>query len=382
MAGTVTGLRIKVLSVFGTRPEAIKMAPVVLALAADGRFECRVCLTGQHAEMLSQVMDVFGMTADIDLKIMRDGQGLTHITTAVLQGLEPILNEWRPDWVLVHGDTTTSTAAALAAFYAGCKIGHVEAGLRTRNLHSPWPEEANRQLTGRLADLHFAPTRQAELNLLEEAVGADRIVHTGNTVIDALYLARGKLASDATLRTSLDSQFSWIDPAKRLILVTNHRRENLDGGIARVCRALAEIARRGDVQLVFPVHLNPKVREAVDLELADVRDVHLIDPVAYLPFVWLMDRATLVVTDSGGVQEEAPSFGKPVLVTRDTTERPEAIEAGTATLVGTDHAALVRRVSTLLDNADEYNVMAQAHNPYGDGQASRRILDALEAHSA
>lgn len=370
------------LSVFGTRPEAIKMAPVVLALAADRRFESRVCITGQHSEMLSQMIDVFGIRPDMDLKIMRDGQGLTHITTAVLQRLEPIINEWRPNWVLVHGDTTTSTAAALSAFYAGCKIGHVEAGLRTRNLQSPWPEEANRQLTGRLADLHFAPTQQAVQNLLNEAVDADRIVQTGNTVIDALNLARELLASNDTLRASLESQFCWLNPDKRLILITIHRRENLDGGIARVSQALAKIARRGDVQLVFPVHLNPKVRHAVGRELANVRDVHLIDPVAYLPFVWLMNQATLVITDSGGIQEEAPNFGKPVLVTRDTTERPEAIEAGTAILVGTDPDVIVSRTSTLLDNSEAYDAMAHAHNPYGDGQAALRILDAIEAHTA
>lgn len=369
---------IKVLSVFGTRPEAIKMAPVVLALAGDPAFDARVCLSGQHAEMLAQVMQVFGMTADIDLKIMRAGQGLTHITTAVLQGLEPILSDWKPDWVLVHGDTTTSTAAALAAFYAGCKVGHVEAGLRTRNLQSPWPEEANRQLTGRLATLHFAPTDQAKANLLEEAVAESRIPVTGNTVIDALLLAREKLAANGDLQAELAQQFAFLDPAKRLILVTGHRRENHDGGIASVCRALAQVAARGDVQVIYPVHLNPKVKAAADSELAGVGDVHLIDPLSYLPFVWLMDKCSLVVTDSGGIQEEAPSFGKPVLVTRDTTERPEAVAAGTARLVGTDQAGLVAHVNELLDNNESYAAMAQAHNPYGDGQAAARILASLK----
>ena len=362
---------------FGTRPEAIKMAPVVLALRDDPRFEGIVCTTGQHAEMLDQVMQVFGMTADVDLKIMRDGQGLTHITTAVLEGLETVFAEIKPDWVLVHGDTTTSTAAALAAFYAGIPVGHVEAGLRTHNLMSPWPEEANRQITGRLASLHFAPTSLSRQNLLDEAVPADRISVTGNTVIDALLTARVKLASQTETTAAFAQQFDFLDPAKRLILVTGHRRENHDGGIARVCAALAEIAARGDVQIVYPVHLNPKVKTAVDHVLKGVQNVHLITPQSYLPFVWLIDKATLVITDSGGIQEEAPSFGKPVLVTRDTTERPEAVEAGTVRLVGTDPAALVRETALLLDDDAAYQRMAYAHNPYGDGQAAARILDAI-----
>ena len=353
------------------------MAPVVLALRDDPRFEGIVCTTGQHAEMLDQVMQVFGMTADVDLKIMRDGQGLTHITTAVLEGLETVFAEIKPDWVLVHGDTTTSTAAALAAFYAGIPVGHVEAGLRTRNLMSPWPEEANRQITGRLASLHFAPTSLSRQNLLDEAVPADRISVTGNTVIDALLTARVKLASQTETTAAFAQQFDFLDPAKRLILVTGHRRENHDGGIARVCAALAEIAARGDVQIVYPVHLNPKVKTAVDHVLKGVQNVHLITPQSYLPFVWLIDKATLVITDSGGIQEEAPSFGKPVLVTRDTTERPEAVEAGTVRLVGTDPAALVRETALLLDDDAAYQRMAYAHNPYGDGQAAARILDAI-----
>jgi UDP-N-acetylglucosamine 2-epimerase (non-hydrolysing) len=373
---------LRVLSIFGTRPEAIKMAPVVAALRDDPRFESIVCVTGQHSEMLGQVMDVFGLTANIDLKIMRDGQGLTHITTAVLQGLEPVLAEIKPDWVLVHGDTTTSTAAALAAFYAGVRIGHVEAGLRTRNLMSPWPEEANRQLTGRLATLHFAPTALARQNLVEEAVPSANVCVTGNTVIDALLNARAKLAADRALNAEFEAQFSYLDPTKRLILVTGHRRENHDGGIARVCAALASLAARGDVQIIYPVHLNPKVKQAVDPILQDVKDVFLITPQSYLPFVWLIDRAALVVTDSGGLQEEAPSFGKPVLVTRDTTERPEAVDAGTVRLVGTDQAALVREANRLLDDHAAYQEMAFAHNPYGDGLAAPRILDALAARSA
>ncbi len=355
------------------------MAPVVLALGRDRRFESFVCVTGQHAEMLAQVNDLFGIVPDYDLKVMKPKQGLTHITTAVLEGLEPVLAQIKPDWVLVHGDTTTSTAAALAAFYAGVKVGHVEAGLRTRNLKSPWPEEANRQITGRLADLHFAPTVQARRNLLDEAVQDHQIVVTGNTVIDALHIVKKRLDTEELLRIGIGSQFSFLDPSKRLILVTGHRRENHDGGIARVCEALASIAGRGDVQVLYPVHLNPKVKAAADAVLADVKDVYLIDPVPYLPFAWLLDRSYLVVTDSGGVQEEAPSFGRPVLVTRNTTERPEAVEAGTVLLVGTDRDRLIAEVSRLLDDTDAYERMSRAHNPYGDGFAATRIADALVA---
>jgi UDP-N-acetylglucosamine 2-epimerase (non-hydrolysing) len=368
---------IKVLSVFGTRPEAVKMAPVVLALAADPRFDSKVCVTGQHAEMLEQVNSLFGIVPDIDLKIMKAGQGLTHITTAVLTGLEPVLAEMQPDYVLVHGDTTTSTAAALAAFYAGIKVGHVEAGLRTHNLQSPWPEEANRQITGRLADLHFAPTALSRSNLLAESVSDSAIYVTGNTVIDALFMVKDKIENDAQLTAEFAAQFPFLDPSKRLILVTGHRRENHDGGIARVCAALAEIAARGDVQIIYPVHLNPKVKSAVDLVLNGVSNVYLTAPLSYLPFVWLLNQASIVVTDSGGLQEEAPSFGKPVLVTRDTTERPEAVDAGTVRLIGTDTDALIREACHLLDDNDSYSAMARAHNPYGDGKSAQRIADIL-----
>jgi UDP-N-acetylglucosamine 2-epimerase (non-hydrolysing) len=368
---------IKVLSVFGTRPEAVKMAPVVLALAADPRFDSKVCVTGQHAEMLEQVNSLFGIVPDVDLKIMKAGQGLTHITTAVLTGLEPVLAEMRPDYVLVHGDTTTSTAAALAAFYAGIKVGHVEAGLRTHNLQSPWPEEANRQITGRLADLHFAPTALSRSNLLAESVSDSAIYVTGNTVIDALFKVKDKIENDAQLSAEFAAQFPFLDPSKRLILVTGHRRENHDGGIARVCAALAEIAARGDVQIVYPVHLNPKVKSAVDLVLNGVSNVYLTAPLSYLPFVWLLYQASIVVTDSGGLQEEAPSFGKPVLVTRDTTERPEAVDAGTVRLIGTDTDALIREACHLLDDNESYSAMARAHNPYGDGKSAQRIADIL-----
>ncbi len=353
------------------------MAPVVKALEADERFEAKVCVTGQHAEMLQQVNSLFDISPDIDLKIMKAGQGLTHITTAVLQGLEAVLEDIRPDHVLVHGDTTTSTAAALAAFYAGIPVSHVEAGLRTHNMHSPWPEEANRQITGRLATHHFAPTELSRNNLLKENVAAANIHVTGNTVIDALLMTKARLNDDISLNNQSQAQFPFLDKTKRLILVTGHRRENHQGGIERVCQALARLSQRGDVQIVYPVHLNPKVRKVADKVLRDVDNVFLIDPVSYLPFVWLLDACDLVVTDSGGLQEEAPSFGKPVLVTRDTTERPEAIDAGTVRLIGTDTEGLIAHASELLDDQVMYSAMSMAHNPYGDGKAAARIVEVL-----
>lgn len=367
----------KILSVFGTRPEAIKMAPVVKALEADDRFTAQVCVTGQHAQMLEQVNQLFNITPDYDLKIMRAGQGLTHITTAVLEGMEKVLGETKPDYILVHGDTTTSTAAALAAFYAGIPVGHVEAGLRTHNLQSPWPEEANRQITGRLAKLHFAPTQLSHENLIAENVNEDDIYVTGNTVIDALLMIIDQLENDSDLNAQYAGQFPFLDDSKRLILVTGHRRENHDGGIERVCEALANLSKRGDVQIVYPVHLNPKVKAAATKVLDGVDNIYLIDPLSYLPFVWMLNKSHIVVTDSGGLQEEAPSLGKPVLVTRDTTERPEAIDAGTVKLVGTDTDALISNLNQLLDDTALYRAMSMAHNPYGDGKAAARILDAL-----
>lgn len=367
----------RVLTVFGTRPEAIKMAPVLARLGEDPRFESIVCVTGQHSEMLAQVNTLFGIAPDFDLKVMKHGQGLTHITTSVLEGLAPVLSEVKPDIVLVHGDTTTSMTSALAAFYAGIDVGHVEAGLRTRNLYSPWPEEMNRQVTARIASIHFAPTALSRENLLAEAIDDAGIHVTGNTVIDALFMVKSRLDADAALRSAQQALFPFLDPGKRLILVTGHRRENHDGGIARVCSALAGIARRGDVQVVYPVHLNPAVLSAARAVLGDVEDVFLIEPQSYLPFTWLLDQCHLVVTDSGGIQEEAPSLGKPVIVTRDTTERPEAVEAGTVKLVGTISTQLEIEVNLLLDDAATYNQMARAHNPYGDGHASGRIAQAL-----
>lgn len=368
----------RVMSVFGTRPEAIKMAPVVRAIEADPDLTSQLCLTGQHEEMLAQVVDLFELKPDRNLRIMKAAQGLTHVTCAVLTGMETALAEFKPDWVLVHGDTTTTMAAAMAAFYAGVPVGHVEAGLRTRDLSAPWPEEGNRQIAGRLTRLHFAPTARSRQNLLEEAVPESWIHVTGNTVVDALLHVRDHVLNGET-EARIARDFGWLDPSKRLILVTGHRRENFDGGLARVCDALARLAARGDVEIVYPVHLNPKVRATADAVLAGRGGVHLIPPLSYLPFVWLMNRADIIVTDSGGVQEEAPSLGKPVLVTREVTERPEAVEAGTVRLVGTDDALLEAEIIRLLDDPAAYQEMARAHNPYGDGQAAARIAAALKA---
>ncbi|WP_052315141.1 non-hydrolyzing UDP-N-acetylglucosamine 2-epimerase [Thiocystis violascens] len=369
----------RILTVFGTRPEAIKMAPVVRALAADPAFDSRVCVTAQHRQMLDQVLQLFEIQPDFDLDLMQPGQDLTDITANVLIGLRSVLSNFQPDLVLVHGDTTTTCAAALASYYQRIPVGHVEAGLRTGNIYSPWPEEMNRRLTGNLTELHFAPTERARDNLLREGVNAERITVTGNTVIDALLDVVQRLRADDGLRQGLLSQFDFLDPARRLILVTGHRRENFGEGFERICASLATLARRPDVQIVYPVHLNPNVQEPVRRLLGASDKIHLIAPLDYLPFVALMDRADLLITDSGGVQEEAPSIGKPVLVMRDTTERPEAVEAGTVRLVGTDTVAIVREATRLLDDPDAYRAMSRAHNPYGDGQAAARILATLRA---
>ncbi|CAM3894487.1 MULTISPECIES: non-hydrolyzing UDP-N-acetylglucosamine 2-epimerase [Rahnella] len=371
----------KVLTIFGTRPEAIKMAPLVHALSQDAAFESRVCVTAQHREMLDQVLRLFEITPDYDLNIMKPGQGLTEITSRILTGLKPVLDEFRPDVVLVHGDTTTTLSASLAAFYHQIPVGHVEAGLRTGDLSSPWPEEGNRVLTGHLAKWHFAPTENARTNLQREGISADGIFVTGNTVIDALLWVRDRVKNDTSLAQQLAENYPFLDAAKKLILVTGHRRESFGGGFERICSALAEIARQHpDVQIVYPVHLNPNVSEPVNRILQGIDNIILIDPQDYLPFVYLMDKACLILTDSGGVQEEAPSLGKPVLVMRETTERPEAVDAGTVRLVGTDPATIVEEVNRLLNNEDEYNSMSRAHNPYGDGDACRHILDALKNH--
>jgi len=367
----------RILTVFGTRPEAIKMAPVLRRLADAPGIDSRVCVTAQHRQMLDQVLELFGIVPDWDLDLMRAGQGLTYITTAVLEGLSPILRDWRPDRILVQGDTTTTMVASLAAFYEKVPVGHVEAGLRTGNVFSPWPEEMNRRLTSVIADLHFAPTERSKQNLLREGVDLAHITVTGNTVIDALFDTVAILDADPARTAALEAALPRTTPGKRVILVTGHRRENFDGGIERVARALLRLAGRGDVEIVFPVHLNPNVQDVVHAVLGGRKSIHLIKPLDYLPFVHMMRKADLIITDSGGVQEEAPSLGTPVLVTRDTTERPEAVEAGTVELVGTDADLLVARASRLLDDEAAYAAMAHAHNPYGDGRAAGRILEVL-----
>lgn len=370
--------KMKTLTVFGTRPEAIKMAPLALRLADDSRFEAKVCVTAQHRQMLDQVLDLFELKPDFDLNVMKPGQGLTDVTIAILQGMEGVFRSFRPDVVLVHGDTTTTLATSLAAFYNKVPVAHVEAGLRTGNLQSPWPEEANRKLTGALANLHFPPTERSRLNLLREGVDPAKIHVVGNTVVDALLAVVSKLEQDDEMRDQFARAFDFLSPEKRLVLVTGHRRESFGDGFERICAALAELARRHpDVEILYPVHLNPNVREPINRLLSGMDNVHLMEPLDYLPFVYLMRRSHLILTDSGGIQEEAPSLGKPVLVMRDTTERPEAVEAGTVRLVGTDIGMIVGAAETLLTDAAAYRQMSFAHNPYGDGKACERIVGAL-----
>lgn len=368
----------KILIVFGTRPEAIKMAPVVGELGRSARLDVRVCVTAQHRQMLDQVLQLFGITPNYDLDLMRAGQDLTGITSRVLTGMKQVVADFHPDVVLVHGDTSTAMAAALAAFYARIPVGHVEAGLRTYDIYSPWPEEMNRQLLGRLASLHFAPTTLAEQNLLSEGCPRDRIFVTGNTVIDALLKVVARLDSDSSLAASLGKHFDFLDGRRRLLLVTGHRRENFGDGFRNICEALLELAKRSDVEIVYPVHLNPNVQLTVRGLLQGASNVHLIEPLEYLPFTYLMKRAHLLLTDSGGIQEEAPSLGKPVLVMRDITERLEAVTAGTVRLVGTSKDRIVAAVSELIDDPVAYAEMSRAYNPYGDGNASRRIREVLE----
>lgn len=367
----------KVMIVFGTRPEAIKMAPVVKKFQSHKTIQTVVCVTGQHRSMLDQVLSIFDIVPDIDLDIMQPGQTLTDITVNVLRGMEEVLKRERPDVLLVHGDTTTAMASALAAFYQQIPVGHVEAGLRTRDIHRPWPEEMNRCVIDVVGRWLFAPTDLSRQALLDERVAPERISVTGNTVIDALLMAAEAIRSKPERQDSFARQFEFLDPSKRLILVTGHRRENFGDGLRRMCEALASLASRGDVQIVYPVHLNQNVQEAARKTLSGVDDVHLIDPLEYLPFIYLMERAHLIVTDSGGIQEEAPSLGKPVLVTRDVTERPEAVAAGTARLVGTDPDRIVREATLLLDSEEEYLRVSQIKNPYGDGTASDRILEII-----
>lgn len=370
----------KILTVFGTRPEAIKMAPLVHALGNNPAIQARVCVTAQHREMLDQVLALFEITPNYDLNIMKPGQDMTAVTTGILSGMQDVLKEFQPDYVLVHGDTATTFAASLAAYYQKIPVGHVEAGLRTGDLYSPWPEEANRKLTGALAQLHFAPTETSKANLLNEGVPAGNIVVTGNTVIDALLVIKDKITNDAALREHLESSFPYLKPDRRVILITGHRRESFGAGFERICASIAAAAEEfPDEDFVYPVHLNPNVREPVNRLLSHLENVFLVEPLDYLPFVYLMTRSHIILTDSGGIQEEAPSLGKPVLVMRDTTERPEAVEAGTVRLVGTDVAQITGQLRLLLSDVSEYEKMSFSHNPYGDGKASEQIVEALLA---
>lgn len=370
-------MTLKILTVFGTRPEAIKMVSVVRVLANAPDFDVKVCVTAQHRSMLDQVLELFSIKPDFDLDIMTPGQDLSDITAKVLAGMRTVLREWRPDYVLVHGDTTTTMATSLAAYYERIAVGHVEAGLRTGNIYSPWPEEINRKLTAAIAKVHFAPTEHAKQNLLHEGVPAKNICVTGNTVVDALLDVVRRLDSDTALQRQMESQFSFLDSKKKLVLVTGHRRENFGTGFENICRALDKISHIDDVEVLYPVHLNPNVQEPVQRILKDNPNIHLIAPVSYLPFVYLMNRASILLTDSGGIQEEAPSLGKPVLVMRDTTERPEAVSAGTVRLVGTSVSSIVDGARTLLTNAAEYTRMSNAANPYGDGTSASQIINFL-----
>ena len=380
----------KVMLVFGTRPEAIKMAPLVKEFQkCPENFQTIVCVTGQHRQMLDQVLDLFEITPDFDLNIMKQGQDLYDVTARVLTGMRDILKEAKPDVVLVHGDTTTSTTAALAAFYQQIPVGHVEAGLRTHNIYSPWPEEMNRQITGRIATYNFAPTLLSKSNLLKENINPDSIVVTGNTVIDALHQVVTKIKKDTSLSTELEKvlkksgyDVSRLRDGRKLVLITGHRRENFGYGFIQMCTAIKDLTRKyPDVDFVYPMHLNPNVRkpiyEVFGEELSSLKNMFFIEPLEYLSFVYLMEKSTIVLTDSGGIQEEAPGLGKPVLVMRDTTERPEALDAGTVKLVGTDYNKIVDEVSILLDNAEIYTKMSMAVNPYGDGLACGRIVNFL-----
>lgn len=372
----------KVLLVFGTRPEAIKMAPLVKAFEKETFIQSKVCVTAQHREMLDQVLDMFDITPDYDLNIMKPGQDLFDVTSNVLLGMKDVLVDFNPDVVLVHGDTTTTSASSVAAFYNKIKVGHVEAGLRTGDIYSPWPEEANRQITGVLANYHFAPTTTSENNLLKENKNEDNIIVTGNTVIDALFLALDKIENNPQLKNeiieSINAQYKLNDD-KKLILVTGHRRENFGQGFIDICQALKSLALNNpDIDIVYPVHLNPNVQKPAKEILSDVSNVFLIEPLQYESFIYMMNKSYFIITDSGGVQEEAPSLGKPVLVMRDTTERPEAIDAGTVKLVGTNPQTIIDEAQKLLDDKIEYERMSKSHNPYGDGKACERIVDFIK----
>ncbi len=369
----------RVLVIFGTRPEAIKMAPVVTALRRRTELATYVCVTGQHRQMLDQVLDIFDIKPDYDLNLMRTGQSLETMTAEILRQVGVVLDELQPQWVLVHGDTTTAFAAALACFYRGIRVGHVEAGLRTGDLYAPWPEEMNRRFVDMVSTLLWAPTAKAARNLLNEGKQADQITVTGNTVIDALFHARAILTQDQDLQLRMQQKFSFLNTSKRLILVTGHRRESFSGGLSELCAALVVLSSRPDIEIVWPVHLNPLVQGVVTSALADRANVHLLAPQDYLSFVELMSRSCLIITDSGGIQEEAPALDKPVLVARDVTERPEVLESGAARLIGTMRASIIAGTNCILDSDDEYHRMASAPNPFGDGGAAERIVGTLLA---
>jgi UDP-N-acetylglucosamine 2-epimerase (non-hydrolysing) len=375
----------KLLIVFGTRPEAIKMAPLVKELRrSDEHFITKVCITAQHREMLDQVLSVFDIVPDYDLNIMKPGQDLYDITAGVLKGMKDVLTDFRPDLVLVHGDTTTSASAALASFYQQIPVGHVEAGLRTGNIYAPWPEEMNRMLTRCLTRFHFTPTETSKKNLLKENVDEKSVVVTGNTVIDALFMILDKIKRDERLQATIKEEIikkGFNNGSDRIILITGHRRENFGEGFINICLAIKEIAQKyGEIDLLYPVHLNPNVQKPVYEILGDIKNVSLISPIEYMPFIYLMNKSFLILTDSGGIQEEAPSLGKPVLVMRETTERPEAVDAGTVKLVGTNKDLIVNEVSKLIEQPEYYSSMAMAHNPYGDGKAVLRIVDFLKTN--
>ena len=367
----------KNLIVFGTRPEAIKMAPLVKAFLKNQNFETKVCVTGQHREMLDQVLEFFDIIPDYDMNLMKPGQNLYSLTADIITGLQPILEEYQPDFVYVHGDTTTTMSASITAFYSGAKVCHVEAGLRTFNKKAPFPEEINRTLTGHLADYHFAPTQNSFDNLVREGLSDSNILISGNTVIDALIQSVDRV--DTIVDDEIENLKNEVDFTKRILLVTGHRRENHGQGFIRICEALKEIGESVDnIQIIYPVHLNPKVQKPVYEILSSAKNVKLVKPLAYPAFVWLMNKAELVITDSGGVQEEAPSLGKPVLVMRDTTERPEAVEAGTVILVGTQKEKIVQETLQLLNDKEHYKKMSKLHNPYGDGKACEHIVAFME----
>lgn len=373
----------KVMFAFGTRPEAIKMAPLIKTFQADKDFVTKICVTAQHREMLDQVLNIFDINPDYDLNIMKPGQDLFDVTENVLSGMKRVLSDFNPDIVLVHGDTTTTSACSLAAFYNKIKIGHIEAGLRTGNIYSPWPEEANRKITGVLADYHFAPTSTSENNLLKENINKKNILVTGNTVIDALYLMIEKIENNPRLKSRIleliSSQYKFFDD-KKIILVTGHRRENFGHGFRNICNALKTIADNNpDFDIVYPVHFNPNVQKPVREILSNAKNIHLIEPLSYECFIYMMSKSFFIITDSGGIQEEAPSLGKPVLVMRDSSERPEAIKAGTVKLVGTDYAKIIEESQKLIDDENEYNKMSKAYNPYGDGKASLKILNFIKS---